>query len=118
MKSARKVRIFNSFALSKFNCEFDTPSAVLGNFSAMPCIQFSTTPTSRQKQASSGLLASSQTYVRAVDGRELITTQRLLKYEPKDEGSGSQILVSVDDTNSAVDALANPLIQIGWVEQD
>jgi hypothetical protein len=56
--------------------------------------------------------------VRAVDGRELITTQRLLKYEPKDEGSGSQILVSVDDTNSAVDALANPLIQIGWVEQD
>jgi hypothetical protein len=71
MKTARKVCILNSFALSKFNCAFYTPAAVLGNFSAMPCIQFSTTPTSRQKQASSGLLASSRTYVRTVDGREI-----------------------------------------------
>jgi hypothetical protein len=41
--------------------------------------------------------------VRAVDGRELNATQRLLKSEPKDEGSGSHILSSVKDTNLGVD---------------
>jgi len=58
-----------------------------------------------ENNASSGLLASSRTYVHAVDGRDLITTQRLLKSEPKDEGSGSpsHILSSVEDTNLGVD---------------
>jgi hypothetical protein len=42
-------------------------------------------------------------YVRAVDGRDFITMQRLLKSNPEEEGSGSQILVSVNDTNLAVD---------------
>jgi hypothetical protein len=82
MKSATKARIFNSFALSKSNCALGMPAAVLGNLSAMSWIQFSTTPTSRQKQASSGQLASSRTYVRAVDWREFITTHKLLKSEP------------------------------------
>ncbi len=82
MKSATKAHIFISFTLSKFNCAFGTPAAVLGNVSTMFWIQFSTTSTRRQKQGSSGLLAISRTYVRAVDGRDFITTQRLLKSEP------------------------------------
>jgi hypothetical protein len=38
-----------------------------------------------------------------VDGRDFITAQRLLKLEPKEEGSGSHILSSVEDINSDVD---------------
>ncbi len=45
----------------------------------------------------------------AVDGREFITTQRLVKSKPKDEGSGSHIFSSVKDTNLGTD---------GLVEQD
>jgi hypothetical protein len=103
MKSATKAIIFISFALSKSSCALGTPAEVLGNLSAMSRIQFSTTPTRRQKQLLSGLSATSRTYVRAVDGRDFITTQSLLKSEPYEEGSGSQLLISVDDTNLAVD---------------
>jgi hypothetical protein len=72
MKSAMKARIFNSFALSKSSCAFGIPAAVWGNLSTMSWIQVSTTLTRRQKQASSGLLASSQTYVCAMGRREFI----------------------------------------------
>ena len=93
MKSSKKAHIFSSFAILISNWAFGNTGRSFGGFlhHVLNSV-LHTTPTRWLKQASSGLLASIQMQVHAVDGGEFITTQKLLKSEPCKEGSGSHIL--------------------------